>query len=734
MESSVFIWHLFFRLKTVVCFTATAVAFAFLCPIVSAETSPETSKLFAQADSLFDRKKWSDAEKAFMKYSRETKDKPGALRSKYKAGICRLRMNNGDGALSLFKEITDNVSSAKLAPDVAGDAFEQSYLIYLRQRQTAKRVKLVSDCIQALPESPAAGRICEREADAYLCDKAIVKAAEFYSRAGAGLSPCGTNILALLSLPKSGELNAAPFSGHDAMRLATVLEEREKCGLVLCEVLSKARDGWRAQDVLARWHLSKGQHREAIAIWDTLIKTRQGPAEDIALACADALAKAGHSADAAARYAAWLKNYPNSKLRERASAHYTSALWSATRFAEAVKEGEAFLAAYPQSTFRQSVQDTLAKAHADLKNQQERTQRAEERKKNADPLLLVLERAENHFGQKRYTDALRDFLQFQNRQIHPLWGRAWYGYGRTALMLGDTERALNAWDDVIRRAASFPDTPCGMESRYARADYFFEDLVDPAKALPDYLALRDMIPPKRRPDKALEQRIGMVLLALGRRAEAKVIFSALKGAEAQDPVRASFWDRQIALCDKPQPVLSPTTNRRANALWTVADIYFIAEQWQLAERTYRKALNADLKGEDAAWCEMQLARCLAYRGDHKGALAIYDSFKTKHRKSVWASDALLRAGVLCAGLLGNVKRASGYFRDTLEISPNGACAEQAFFYLATLAWWNGQWQEAERLHREFLKKYPNTPFKEEFETARLPAILRRQTSYPDDPS
>jgi len=84
MDISVFIWHIFFRLKTVVCFTATAVAFAFLCPAASADASPETSKLLAQADRLFGGEKWSDAEKAFLKHAKETKDKPGALR--FKAG------------------------------------------------------------------------------------------------------------------------------------------------------------------------------------------------------------------------------------------------------------------------------------------------------------------------------------------------------------------------------------------------------------------------------------------------------------------------------------------------------------------------------------------------------------------------------------------------------------------------------------------------------------------------
>jgi len=721
-------------MKAFVFTLATAFAVASLCPAFASDNAEASAGLLAEANKAFDKRNWSNAEKAFLQHAKETKDKPSALRAKLKAGICRFKMNNEDGALGLFREITENISSAKVAPDVLGDAFDQSHLIYTRQKKTVNRAKPITDCCRVLPDSPATGRICEREADAYLCDKAIAKAAEFYSRAGAGLSPCGTNILMLLSLPKSGELNAAPLSGDDAKRLAAVLVEREKCGLVLCDILSKSKDGWRAQDVLARMHAAKGLHREAVAIWDSLIKARQGPAEEMALACADTIANAGLSADAAARYATWLDTYPHSKLRERASARYTSALWSACRFAEAVKEGEAFLAAYPKSGFRKPVQDTLKRAQEDLKAEQERTQAAEEKKKNADPLLITLERAERLFEQKRYTDALREFLQFQNRQIHPLWGRAWYGYGRTALILGNTERALNAWDEVIRRTASFPNTLCGVESRYARADYFFEDLVDPAKALPDYLALRDLTPPDKRPDKALEQRIGMTLLALGRGTEAKHIFSTLKDGEVQDPIRVLFWNRFIALCDKPPPALtSMDSTRRANALREMADIHFTAEQWKLAEGTYRKALNAGVKGDDAAWCEMQCARCLAYQGDYKGALAGYDKFKRNHLKSIWTSDALLRAGVLCAGPLDNPAQASRYFKDILEMCPNGRRAEDALLHLASLTWWGGEWKEAERLHREFLRKYPQTPLREEFEEFRLPLIAKRKTPFSDAP-
>lgn len=719
------------RLSVPVWLKACVFVFTIGCSAFAAD-SEEAS--LAEAEKAFGKGNWSNAEKAFLQHSKDAKDRSNALRSKYMAGICRIKMGNEDGALSLFGEITGNLSSAKVAPDVLGDAFDQSHLIYTRQKKTANRVKLAGECCKALSGSPAAGRICEREADAYLCEKAIVKAIGFYSRADVALSPCGTNILMLLSLPKAGELNAAPLSEGDARRLAFVLAERENCGLALCDILSKAKDGWRAQDVLARMNAAQGLHREAVAIWDALVKARQGPVEEIALACADTVAKAGSAADAATRYAAWLASYPNSKSYERTSAHYVSALWAACRFAETVKEGEAFLATYPQSIFRQSVQDTLKKAQADLKNQQERTQAAEDKKKNADPLLIALERAERNFEQKRYTDAHRDFLQFQNRQTHPLWGRAWYGYGRATLALGDTERALNAWDEVIRRTATFPNTLCGAECRYARADFFFEDLAEPAKALPDYLALRGLTPPGARPDKALEQRIGMTLLALGRGAEAKLIFNTLKETEADDPVRALFWEKLIALCDKPQPALtSMDSTRRANALRDVADIHFTAERWRLAESTYRKAIRASVKGDDAAWCEMQCARCLAYQGDYRGALTIYDKFKRDYQKSIWASDALLRAGVLCAGPMDNLANAVRYFKDLLEICPSGRRAEDALLHLASLTWWSGEWKEAERLHREFLRKYPQTPLKEEFEAFRLPLIAQKKTPFSDAP-
>ena len=164
----------------------------------------------------------------------------------------------------------------------------------------------------------------------------------------------------------------------------------------------------------------------------------------------------------------------------------------------------------------------------------------------------------------------------------------------------------------------------------------------------------------------------------------------------------------------------------------MADVHFAAERWDKASAVYRNAAKAVPVGETAAYANMQRTRCLAHGDKPERALAVYNRFRKEHAQSVWADDALLRAGVLCAGPLADPGRAAGYFRELLSAHPDGDRAETAYLYLATLAWWTGEWREAERLHRAFLEKYPESPFREEFLTVRLPAIAARRASPAED--
>ena len=74
---------------------------------------------------------------------------------------------------------------------------------------------------------------------------------------------------------------------------------------------------------------------------------------------------------------------------------------------------------------------------------------------------------------------------------------------------------------------------------------------------------------------------------------------------------------------------------------------------------------------------------------------------------------------------GRCREGAGYFREIIRSHPDGDRAGDAFLYLATLAWWEEEWNEAECLHRAFLEKYPESPFKEEFLTVGLPAIAAK---------
>lgn len=159
----------------------------------------------------------------------------------------------------------------------------------------------------------------------------------------------------------------------------------------------------------------------------------------------------------------------------------------------------------------------------------------------------------------------------------------------------------------------------------------------------------------------------------------------------------------------------------------LADVFFASEEWKHAEPLYARASKAPA-ADDPARAALQRARCLARLGDPEKALSVYDLFRTEHRKSAWADDALLRAGVLCAGPLGDPGRGKKYFREILAEHPDGDRAEAALLYLATLSWWEGRWDEAERLNRAFLNKYPASPFREEILTVRLPAILKKSNA------
>jgi len=86
-----------------------------------------------------------------------------------------------------------------------------------------------------------------------------------------------------------------------------------------------------------------------------------------------------------------------------------------------------------------------------------------------------------------------------------------------------------------------------------------------------------------------------------------------------------------------------------------------AENWEKAEYLYKKSQKTAPKTETAAFATMQTARCQAYQNQRDRALKTYNLFLSDYSKSLWADDALLKAGVLCAGPMGDSARGAKYF-------------------------------------------------------------------------
>ena len=500
------------------------------CGLAAAAPAPKDPEL-TRAETLYAKQLWPDAEAAFLSFADRAPGGPEAAAALVKAGLCRLKTRDERGALKLFGRVADDPAAAKKAPEATASAFDQSHLLLLKQAKRPAREKLIAECRKALPGHPAASRICEREGDARLEAGDAAEALAFYALAGAGLSDAGTNAVRLLSPPKRG-ISPPPLSQADAARLAAVGAAKPACGLALCGLLSKRGEGWLAEDTRARIHVSRKEFAEAAAVWEAMLKAGQGPADAVGLAAAETRGfMLGDFTRAAALYAEWLKRHPASPLREKAEYQRAGALWMSGDFGAAVSAFESFLATHPSGRYAEEARRTLGRARTDLENRRRAETRAAAGKTADGPLADDLALAERKLRGGLPAEAVKVFNHFRGKHAHPQWGRAWYGYGLCRRALGEPEKALDAWDEVLRQAALFTNTLCAAECRRARADVWFEDLAEPDKALPEYLAARASLPPDRT-DPALEQRVAQALLALGRGAEARPLFEAFREKES----------------------------------------------------------------------------------------------------------------------------------------------------------------------------------------------------------
>jgi Uncharacterized protein conserved in bacteria len=673
-------------------FAAIIVAFA---SVAAAQQAPDAASELAAADKLYEKQLWADAEKAYAKFATSAKAPEQKYDAVRKAALCRHRRGETSSAKSRLSSMVNDDAAWRNAPNAASAAALNLHRIMLADGNAAlQRETLIGKAANKGASSLAA--MASAEGGLQLKNGKREKALKYYEIAvkeDKGSQPVLENIRNLLA--RTGAMSGDDFSDLQAVSKSAAAQSPpppvdSAMLAALFDLLAKRPDGWKARHFQAMSLANSGKINEALAAVDSALKDSR--------AMLDADKKS---------------------LEELRAKIY-------------------------EPTKKAKEQQAKAAAAEQEKQQEQAAKRTEQEKEN--PLLKNLRAGLKLQEEKRYVAALQQYNGFRSRADNSYWGRAWFNAGICLRETGDAQKAVGTWNEVWSRYLMYTDTPYGAESLLAMADAYLEDLADADNALKCYREFwnkclqtppSDGAPP-RPPQTAIETRMAICLLALGKSSEAKAVFTrhrdAISGgaAELTNEQKFKIWQlgRFISFCEGKAPfALAQTTSptdRRAQARLMLADSFFETGETAKARKQYELAAKMIRDSELSAYCELQNARCLALLGKADDALRAYDRLVVQYPKSSFADDALLRMGILQAGPKKNLREAQKAFERAAREYPKGDVVEAAVYYHATVLHWQEKFDDAERLYKQFMSRFPNSPLNEVIIGNILPKIAERK--------
>ena len=125
------------------------------------------------------------------------------------------------------------------------------------------------------------------------------------------------------------------------------------------------------------------------------------------------------------------------------------------------------------------------------------------------------------------------------------------------------------------------------------------------------------------------------------------------------------------------------------------------------------------------FASLRIGQCLANQGLYKEAATSLNGFVRRRPHSLFAPDAWLLCATISTGPLDLPGTGEKILTAIIQRYPKSGSAETALLYLATLAYWDKSWDRSEKLHREYLVKYPDSPNNDFIRDHRLPLIAKR---------
>ena len=676
-----------------------------------------TEEEWVKADLLFKKGSWSSARVILEKIAEETPSSHRHYTARYRTGYCLLRMKDVKGAMRFFSKLTQDASAARMAPSDTGGAFEQSYAILMKQKKVPQRQKLVRQCAVSLPRHEVTVSLCCQEGEWLVRNRKYADALEFYSLPKLPLSPVSEKIADVIRtgiLPKT----TVPLE-KTIGEIEEIGKEKPECAVALCDGIpvKYPKDRQKTGETKTRVLLAAKEYSRAVEVLDELSRLGAGRTEQYLLDKAETVGfLMNRPVDAIPFYESWLKQYRGKPGNDKTLFQYAVLLWKVGRYDDAKLRLDTLRREFPATAYRDRAEELEEKLLRDSSARNKaKTKHAQE-----SAAEKAIRKAERFIAGDEYGKALKLLTPFRSQTSDPQWWKASYLCGKSIRVEGDPKKAVAIWDEIIFRSSVLTNSVAREKSLLAKADALFEDFGEVERALKLY----EGIPVTEGNCRDVVRGVVLARLALGRKEEAKRyledmsekweippddvrgLVNAYRGGE--EPFR---FDEGKIRDDPP-----------ARVLFRAAELNFFSKNYDRAVWLYTKLAKQTKLSDLEAYATMRRAECYTYLRKKDRVLPIYNQFMTRYRKTEWADEAMLLAGCFAAGPLRDAKLSAKYLRQVMREYPNTDTAEVAWIYLATLAWWTKDWKEAERLHLEFLKAYPDSRFRQLVEECRLPAI------------
>lgn len=654
----------------------------------------------AEADRLFDKKRWHEAAKAYDELATRKAGGRESWRACLRAAQAREKGGSRKAALAGANRVIRDVLGHG-NDDLVGEAFllKQSLLFHAKS-QSGVRNTLLKSAIARVGWTTEVSRLHENEAIQRLKEGKSDSAWKLFSSQRIVLSSVGSNVVEVLSFARTTNATGVSNRIDRIVQVLSALSAKDKnLAVALSDYVCRStmgEDRLYLTCAVAEMAAERGDRKRACELYEELLGSCKDTStlQRIRLRYADLLKDIGMSDRCAEVYAEWCRALKSGNEYVGGMKRYMRFLLATHRYRTANDVFRKFCANGTDVYTVRERQSIAKKIAAGLSAGED----------DADMAIgwKMLAHAKELEHKEKYGDALKIYKAVAVRHAGGLRDTSMFRAGECYRAMGKFKAAAEAWDGLCVGQ----DTDLAALCLKRKGDMQLIDMRDVAGARNTYVRAIELVGDVQNEKRELAVSVAMCDLVAGRVDHAVSVFrQEYENAVRRKDVDVAKWHALVAAGEAARSYAMNAGSAFVDAV--IADMMLAAGRIPLADRLFQRCLRRqDAPLELKAYLTMQRADCLVRMGDYKTALAVYEAMPTRFRNCECTPRAMLRAGVMCVGNMDDDMRGFRFFRLLEDSWPTSPFAEQAMFYRITLAIWTKRWELAANLRNEFVNRYP----------------------------